>query len=166
MTAAFYIAAGVAVIAVAMALTRANAIHALLYLVVSLLSIAVVFYLLRAPFVAALQVIIYAGAIVVLLLFVVMLLGEREEDLARERELVTSKAWLGPAGLGLLLAAELVYLGATATTGSAALGEGKPELVAYTLFGRYFLAVEVASMLLLAGLVAAYHLGAKEEGRR
>ncbi len=71
----FYIAAAVAVVATVLMLTRLNVVHALLYLIVSLLGVAVVFYVLGAPFVAALEAIVYAGAIMVLFLFVVMMLN-------------------------------------------------------------------------------------------
>ena len=77
---AFYIAGAVAVIATLLMLTRANVVHALLYLIVSLLAVAVVFYTLGAPFVAALEVIVYAGAIMVLFVFVVMMLNLGEHD--------------------------------------------------------------------------------------
>ena len=75
----FYIAGAVAILATVLMLTRLNAVHALLYLVVSLLAVAVVFYTLGAPFVAALEVIIYAGAIMVLFVFVVMMLNLGEQ---------------------------------------------------------------------------------------
>ena len=61
-----------------------NAVHALLYLIVSLLAVAVVFYVLGAPFVAALEVIIYAGAIMVLFVFVVMMLNLGEHAVSME----------------------------------------------------------------------------------
>ena len=73
MTIAFYIAAAVALLSTVQVIGNQNSVHALLYLVVSFLAIAVVFFLLGAPFAAALEVIVYAGAIMVLLLFVVML---------------------------------------------------------------------------------------------
>ena len=71
----FYIAGGVAVISTVIMLTRLNLVHALLYLIVSLLSVAVDFFVLGAPFAAALEAIVYAGAIMVLFLFVVMMLN-------------------------------------------------------------------------------------------
>ena len=71
----FYIAATVALFSTVFALTRSNAAHALIYLIVSLLAVAVIFFLLGAPFAAALEVIVYAGAIMVLFIFVVMLLN-------------------------------------------------------------------------------------------
>ena len=66
----FYTAATVALVATVMAMTRANAIHALIYLIVSLLAVAVIFFLIGAPFAAALEIVIYAGAIMVLFVFV------------------------------------------------------------------------------------------------
>ena len=78
-------------------LTRLNAVHALLYLVVSLLAVAVVFYAFGAPFVAALEVIIYAGAIMVLFVFVVMMLNFGQSATATERSWLTPAMWIGPA---------------------------------------------------------------------
>ena len=72
-----YISGFVAIISTLMVITRKNAVHALLYLIVSLLSVALVFFVLGAPFVAALEVIIYAGAIMVLFVFVIMMLNVR-----------------------------------------------------------------------------------------
>jgi len=83
MTIAFYVAAAVALIATFLVISRRSALHALLYLVTSLLAIAVVFFLLGATFAAALEVIIYAGAVMVLFLFVVMMLNLREWEQER-----------------------------------------------------------------------------------
>ena len=88
----FYIAAVVAIISTIMAISGRNAIHSLLYLILSLLAISVIFYLLSAPFIAALEVIIYAGAIMVLFIFVTMML-----NIGIERE--TEKKWLKPANV-------------------------------------------------------------------
>ena len=78
----FFIAASIAIITSLIAISNRNAIHALLYLILSLLSISVIFYILGAPFIAALEVIVYAGAIMVLFIFVVMMLniGLEEEQ--------------------------------------------------------------------------------------
>lgn len=159
MTIAFYIAAAVAVAATMMVITRSNAIHALLYLVVSLLAVSVVFYVIGAPFVAALEVIIYAGAIMVLLVFAVMLIAPGEDDRRRQREWMHWRAWVGPACLGAILAVEVAFL-AFQTPTSGALGHYVgPSEVGHTLYTGYLVGVELASMLLMAGLVAAYHLG-------
>src|SRR3990172_1865720 len=106
----FYIAALVAIITTVLAVTRTNAIHALLYLIVSLLSVAVVFLVLGAPFVAALEVIVYAGAIMVLFVFVVMLLRGGGGGGGRGGRLLEARAWLGPAELSLVLLAELAWV--------------------------------------------------------
>ena len=100
MTVVFYIAAAVAVISTLLVITRRNTLHALLYLVVSLLAVAVVFSALGAPFVAALEVIVYAGAIIVLFLFAVMLLNiGRDDDAERARRAATDRLdRAGPAG--------------------------------------------------------------------
>src|SRR6187402_3036211 len=106
----FYIASAIAVAATIMVITRHNLIHALLYLVVSFLAIAVVFYLLGASFMAALEVIIYAGAIVVLIIFVIMMLNLKDEAVEQEKEWMTGGIVIGPAILSLVLLVELFYM--------------------------------------------------------
>jgi len=155
---AFYIAGAVAVISTVLMLTRMNVVHALLYLIVSLLSVAVVFYVLGAPFVAALEVIVYAGAIMVLLLFVVMMLNLGGRAAGMERQWLTPGIWTGPVLLAGVLITEVVYLARGATAGLGA-GAIAPKEVGIALFGPYVIGVELVSMLLLAGLVGAYHLG-------
>ena len=109
MTILFYLAGAVAVLATLLAVTRRNAVHALLYLIVSLLAVALVFFTLGAPFVAALEVIIYAGAIIVLFLFVVMMLNLGKDAEATERGWQPRRAWIGPALLaGFLFALLLI----------------------------------------------------------
>jgi NADH-quinone oxidoreductase subunit J len=155
---AFYLAAAVAIVSTFLAITRLNAIHALLYLVVSLLSIALVFLLLGAPFVAALEVIIYAGAIMVLFVFVVMTLSMGPRAVSEERQWLSYGAWIGPAILTTVLAAELLCILGVGARGRVEVGQVGPRQVAVTLLGPYVLAVELASMLLLLGLIGAYHL--------
>jgi len=153
----FYLSAAVAVAATIMVIIQRNAVHALLYLIVSLLALAIIFWLLGAPFVAALEVVVYAGAIIVLFVFVVMMIGP--DTVAR-----APRAWIGPVILGTVLAMELAYV----LTGSAGhpVGEGavQPREVGLSLFGPYAVAAELAAFLLLAGVVGAYHLG-RREGR-
>ncbi len=83
----FYISAVIAVFSTFLVITRKSAVHALLYLIVSLLAVALIFFSLGAPFVAALEVIIYAGAIMVLFVFVIMMLN-LSADAAREERKV------------------------------------------------------------------------------
>ena len=162
MESVFYIAGGVAIISTVLAITRLNAVHALLYLIVSLLAVAVVFYTMGAPLVAALEVIIYAGAIMVLFVFVVMMLNLGRRAVESERQLLQGKIWVGPAVLSALLIVEVVYLTARAALpGLPGSGGGvlEPKQVGLALYGPYLIGVELASMLLLGALVGAYHLG-------
>jgi NADH-quinone oxidoreductase subunit J len=154
----FYLSAGVAILSTILVITRLNAVHALLYLIVSLLAVALIFYVLGAPFVAALEVIIYAGAIMVLFVFVIMMLNLGPQASQRESEWLSPGMWTGPVILSLILMTELVYV--LVANGSQMTGGGiEPKQVGIALFGPYLLGVELASMLLLAGLVGAYHLG-------
>jgi NADH-quinone oxidoreductase subunit J len=157
-TVLFYIAATISLVATTLVVTRLNASHALVYLIVSLLSVAVMFYLLGAPFAAALEVVIYAGAIMVLFVFVVMMLNLGRRTVEREREWVKPGMWIGPAALTAILFAEMLWV-IVATPGATAAVPVPPTAVGRALYGPYLLAVELASILLLAGLVGAYHLG-------
>ncbi len=164
MATTFYAAAAIAVIATALAITQKNVVHGLLYLIVSLLAVALIFFVLGAPFVAALEVIIYAGAIIVLFVFVMMLLNLGPQTVEQERRWLTPRTWIGPLVLTIVLLAELLYALAsrgTATTGLVV----DPLQIGIELFGRYAIAVELASMLLLAGLIGAYHLGRRQPQR-
>ena len=158
MTVVFYVSAIIAVISTLMVITRLNAVHALIYLIISLLAVAVIFYTQGAPFAAALEIIIYAGAIMVLFVFVVMMLNLGPVTIEQERSWLRPKMWLGPTVLAAVLLVELVYIigRVPPTAGAEVVGT---KLLGLTLFGPYLLGVELASMLLLAGLVGAYHLG-------
>jgi len=154
----FYIAALIALTATIAALTRANAAHALIYLIVSLLAVAVLFFLMGAPFAAALEIVIYAGAIMVLFVFVIMMLNVGEAGIEREREWLSGRHWIVPGIMAALLLMELLLAMESAggiTSGNAV----EPKAVGLSLFGPYVLAVEIASMLLLSALIGAYHIG-------
>ena len=157
---AFYFAAGVALIATLRVVTGTNPVHALLYLIISLLAVAMVFFSLGAPFAGALEIIVYAGAIMVLFVFVVMMLNLGAAAVEQERHWLTPGIWFGPSLLCALLLGQLLYVLFSAPSG-ALIGQVTVEAktVGISLFGPYLLAVELASMLLLAALVAAYHLG-------
>lgn len=159
MNAVFYISAAVAIVSTAMVVGGTNTVHALLYLIVSLFSVALIFFVLGAPFAAALEVIIYAGAIMVLFVFVIMMLNLGARTQHQEKQWLRPATWIGPSVLALILLAELIYVLAagqgTTLTGS----ELTPKQVSIALFGPYLLGVELASLLLLSGLVGAYHLG-------
>lgn len=158
----FYLSSVVAVLATLMVLVSVNAVHALLYLIVSLLAVALILYTLGAPFAAALEVIIYAGAIVVLFVFVVMMLNLGSTQVEREREWLRPRIWMGPSILAAVL---LVQLLVALSTGGGDITAHRVDAkqVGIALFGPYILAVELASMLLLAGLIGAFHLGRRPD---
>lgn len=160
----FYVPAAVALPAAIMVVVSTNPVHALLYLVLSILALAVVFFAFGAPFAAALQVIVYAGAILVLFVFVVMMLNLGRQTEEQERKWLSPTTWIGPAALSAVLLwqmVQLLWLKGGATT-PAGVQEVSAKAVGIALYGPYLLAVELASMMLLAGLVAAYHLGKDE----
>ena len=156
----FYIAALVGVVSTGMVITRLNAVHALLYLIVSLLAVALIFLLLGAPFVAALEVIIYAGAIMVLFLFVIMLLNlQRDVDDGLHHAARRLFGWL----LGVVLAAQ-GWLLLRRPWDLGPKGDQPPEVVAQVgntqavgvrLFTDYLLPFEVTSLVLLVAIVGA-----------
>ena len=158
MTNVFYLSSIVAVAATIMVISRANPVHALLYMIVSLLSMAIVFFTLGAPFVAALEVIVYAGAIMVLFIFVIMMLNLGHQSVRQEKDWLKPGVWLGPGLLAGFLLLELLYLLTSGEWPPSSLAAIGPEKVGAALFGPYLLAVELGAMLLLAGMVGAYHL--------
>ena len=158
----FYIAAAVAILSTILAISGRNAIHSLLYLILSLLAVSVVFYLLDAFFVAALEVIIYAGAIMVLFIFVTMMLNVGLEK-KMEKKWINPKMWIIPSILAAILLANLLF----ALKGNHSVGGGtavvQPKQVGISLFSTYLLAVEIAGFLLMAGVIGAYHLGSQKK---
>ncbi len=159
---AFYICGLIAILTTFRVITHTNPIHALLYLIVSLLAIAGVFFSLGAYFAGALEIIVYAGAIMVLFVFVVMMLNLGGSEIEQERQWLKPQIWLGPAVVSAVLLVVVIYaiLGVNDQGIEGAAISAKA--VGITLFGPYVLAVELASMLLLAGLVVAFHVGRED----
>ena len=148
--------------AAAMIFSR-NQAHNALFLVLSFSSLGGLFGLLDAPFAAAVQVLVYAGAIMVLFLFAIMMFNLREDLSARIK-----KARLAlTAGLGIFLLAELLLAGRKLFLGSPgaspAAGSDTARL-GHLLFSDYLYAFEVTSLLILAALVGALALAGKKEG--
>ena len=156
----FYIAGLVAVIATVGVILQTNIVHALIYLILSLLAVAVCFYTLGAPFAAILEAIVYVGAIMVLFLFVIMMLNMGQHSLDQERSWMGPKVWIVPSVLASALLAQLLTV-MMQYEHELALTTVDVMEVSALLFGPYVLAVELASILLLAGLVSAYHLAKK-----
>lgn len=160
MNIAFNIAAVVAIICTVMVVTRYNIMHALLYLVTSFMAVAVIFFTYGAPFIAALELIVYAGAIMVLMVFVIMMLNLGGESAGEEKQWLRPRAWAFPALLSLVLLVELIWLIYSGTyVSNEEIKVVNTKEVALSLYGPYMLAVELSAMLLMAGIVGAYHLG-------
>ncbi len=161
----FDAAAGLAVLFAAVMVIHRHPVKSVLALVVSFFSLAVCFVMLSAPFIAAIQVIVYAGAILVLFLFVLMLLNIREETHQRDRRPI--QRFL--SGVALLVFAALLLgllrsYGSGIRTGSLANKAAAAEIrpLARLLFSEYLLPFEALSILLLAALVGAFVLAQKE----
>jgi len=155
----FYLLATVILTATGLAITRRQPVHAVLYLIVAFLGTAALFFLLGAPLLAAFVVIIYAGAIMVLVLFVIMLLQRSP------RELRLLSEW-GPATLlGVVFLAVAVAM-VFKDPGSRIVLQGaiaQPRDFGRFLFDRYWLAVEIVSLLFLVALVAIIQLAKKRD---
>ncbi|CAX60599.1 MULTISPECIES: NADH-quinone oxidoreductase subunit J [Erwiniaceae] len=159
---AFYLCGLVAVLTTLRVITHTNPVHALLYLIISLLAVAGVFFSLGAYFAGALEIIVYAGAIMVLFVFVVMMLNLGESVQAQEREWLKPTVWIGPGVLSLVLLGVMIYAIRSVNDQGIDGTMIDAKAVGISLFGPYVLAVELASMLLLAGLVVAYHIGREQ----
>jgi len=151
----FYLLGIVILTATGLAVTRRQPVHAVLYLIVAFLGTAALFFLLGAPLLAAFVVIIYAGAIMVLVLFVIMLLQRSP------REFGLLSEW-GPASLLGVIFLAVVAAMIFKDPGSGIVLQGaiaQPRDFGRFLFDRYWLAVEIVSVLFLVALVAILHLG-------
>jgi NADH-quinone oxidoreductase subunit J len=163
--AAFYVLGTVAVLAALLCITRRNAVHAVVYLINALFALAMMFYLLGAPLVAAWEVIIYAGAIMVLFLFIIMMF---ELEPAGDAPRTPRARWLPVALLSGALLACLVALliaepvGAGGKAAAAQPYYASPRVFGEALFSRYALGVEVISFLLLFAAVGAFLVGRRD----
>jgi NADH-quinone oxidoreductase subunit J len=146
--------------------TLKNPVHAALSLVLTLFGVAVLFVAQEAHFLAAVQVIVYAGAVVVLFLFVIMLLGVDQDEAFGDEPLKAQRplaAVIGVAALGLLLALSQVNFstGAKSVAGAADGPGTNVQKIADSVFTRYVYAFEITSVLLVIAVVGAVLLARK-----
>jgi NADH-quinone oxidoreductase subunit J len=162
----FILLAVIAVAAAVAMLLSSNTIYSALYLIMNFIAIAVIYLTLGAPFVALAQITVYAGAIMVLFLFVIMMLGA--EKLSEKEPL----KWQRPVAivLGVLLIGEGVYallsrVGIAMLTNPATEAMADPKALGLLLYSKYSLPFEITSILLLAAAVGAVVLtrGGKRE---
>ena len=167
----FYLFAGVAVVASLLVIAQRNPIYSVLFLIASFGALSGLYVLLEAPFVAMIQIIVYAGAIMVLFLFVVMLLNapheDTEEDHVRGRLPAPGRVRAFGALLALALVGELIWvlLGSRRSEVTFA-GEAVSSVgaIGRVLFTDYAFPFEVTSVLILVALVGAVVLARRESG--
>jgi NADH-quinone oxidoreductase subunit J len=157
----FYLVATVIVASTAVAITRRNMVHAVIYLILSFFGTALLFYLLGAPLLAVLEVIVYAGAIMVLFLFIlIMIRTESHHD-----PMFPLSQWLPAALFGLVYVGVGFYM-IVATPGTEVSLKtvcAAPREFALYVFQRHWFSIEIVSLLLLVALMGALHLGRREE---
>jgi NADH-quinone oxidoreductase subunit J len=154
--------AAVIIISAVLMITRRNPIHSVLLMLLLFFHIAGLFVLLNAEFLAAVQLIVYAGAILILYLFVVMLLNvDKERSVKR-----ANRYWPVMAGFGIVIASEIVLLivrGTFAVDAGQLMkpGFGSVNALGVELYTNYLVPFEIASVILLVGLVGAVMLAKK-----
>jgi len=165
-SALFYVFGALMLAGAVLTVTSRSAVNAAVWLVFSFVCASGIFALLSAPFLAILQILIYAGAIMVLFLFVIMMLqGPELKDERARRSPLTLAVQVLPAGaLAVTLLAWLARGGGAGFGGAAAV-TGTAEAVASLLLNRYLLAFEVISLVLLVAIIGALSLGRKEEDK-
>ncbi len=153
----FYALAAVIVVTTGLAITRRNLVHAVVYLVFSFFGSAMMFYLFGAPLLAVLEVIIYAGAIMILFLFIIMMVKTE----TFEERLFPFRQWLPVALMGVvyLVIGAVIVSSAPGSQVTLKIALARPEAFGEYLFQRHWLAIEIISLLLLVALVGALYLG-------
>ena len=158
--------AGLALVFALIALTRPSAVHALVWLVAALLSLAVAFFAMGASFAGAVQILIYAGAIMAVFVFVVMTVDSAPDAIAAESARISGAWRLPAAAAAALLAALVLRLGPAEPALAPADDTQQASEVGALLFGPWAAAVEIAGFLLLAALLGARHLGRRPSAER
>jgi len=156
----FYVLAAIILITTGIAITRRNLVHAVVYLVFSFFGSAMMFYLFGAPLLAVLEVIIYAGAIMILFLFIIMMVNVE----ASQERMFPIKQWLPIAMIGILylIIGAVIVTSAPGTDVTLEIALAEPKAFGEYLFQRHWLSIEIVSLLLLVALVGALHLGRRK----
>lgn len=160
----FYLFSGLTVLAALYVVLTKNPTYAVLSLVAAMFCLALLFVLLRAYFIAAVHILVYAGAILVLFLFVVMLLGVGREENSNRRQMEYRVSG-GLVIAGFLTGIGLMVKAVSGNREGAPVLTGTIEEVGKLLFNRYWLPFEITSILLLVGIIGAVVLSRKEQGQ-
>ena len=159
----FFVSAAITLICALLSISSHNVVHALLFMVLMMLAIALIFFLLGAPFAAALQIIVYAGAIMVLFIFVTMMLHLGQKSIDAEKSLFNlRRSWL-ELFIALVLLAQVVYLlfsGEFSQQTSTVLPSNieSTKDIGIQLFGAYYQLIILAALMLLSALISAIHI--------
>jgi NADH-quinone oxidoreductase subunit J len=156
----FYVLAAIILVTTGLAITRRNLVHVVMYLVFSFFGSAMMFYLFGAPLLAVLEVIIYAGAIMILFLFIIMMVKVE----ASEEPLFPIQQWLPIVLIGVvyLIIGAVIVSSAPGSQVTLEIALAKPKAFGEYLFQRHWLVIEIVSLLLLIALVGALYLGHKK----
>ena len=160
----FYLFSGLTLLAALYVVLTKNPTYSVLSLVAAMFCLAILFVLLRAYFIAAVHVLVYAGAILVLFLFVVMLLGVGREETSNWTQRLY-RVFGGLVVAGSLTGMGLMVKAVTASQSGSPVLIGTIEEVGRLLFTRYWLPFEITSVLLLVGIIGAVVLSRKEQGQ-
>jgi len=168
----FFISAVVVIVSSVLMITRKNPIHSALWMILAFFFMAVIYLLLNAQFIAVAQVMVYAGAIMMLILFVIMMVSLDKGHQEEQRDLKPSAGKkIAGALVIVILAVELLFASilyqATARPGvypaDAVFSVGNTKTVGTLLYGQYLFPFEIASILLLVGIVGAVVLSKKHK---
>ena len=161
----FFIVAVISVVSAFLVVTQRNVIYSALFLILTLCGLAILYVLLKAHFLAAIQIIVYAGAIMVLFIFVIMLLNLKKDELGRDRRRIQKSLGILFAILLLVEIAISIKLGISREFLNdiplLEKGFGGPHSIGKILFTKYLLPFELTSILLLVAIVGAIILAKK-----
>ena len=157
----FYLLALLILGSTAMAITRRNLVHAVIYLIFSFFGSAMLFYLFGAPFLAILEVIIYAGAIMVLFLFIVIMMKLK----TAEEQLFPLNQWLPAAifGLAYIAMGSVLVFSEPGSRITLKTAKADPSVFGLYIFQKHWLSIEIVSLLLLVALIGALLLGRRSK---
>lgn len=159
----FYTCSLIAVISTFLTIIQKNAVYSLLFLVISILSISGIFFSLGAVFSGALEVIVYAGAVMVLFIFVVMMLNLGDKDNQQEQRYLQFNFWIKPIFLSLVLFCFMAVALFSLKELSIDYSLIDLKSTGIKLFSSYALLVELVSMLLLSALITVFHIGIEKK---
>lgn len=159
----FYILGIVSIISTVLVIVNSNPIYALIYLIISLLSISGIFFILGGVFAAVLEIIIYAGAIMVLFVFVLMLLNLGNNIEKKEKKWLKMTNWTTIGILSVSFLMTLIYVVSLVSNTDIYSILINTKMVGISLFGPYIFIVELSSILLLSALVAVFHFGKEQQ---